>query len=190
MSLVLHIVRRGLCGHPNPASPLVMLSLWLRGPLRSPPHHLPWFVRVYKPHRGPHIGSIMSRDVSSLSDISRMTTESDGAFKRAASSFRNFIKAGGEFPPERGTWCLCSRPLGSRPLLLTRIHISQMQIAIISMSLMRAVSLFVMFVPGAVDVTASRFALAWASRTLIMRKLKGLEDIIREWHPFVVRISV
>jgi len=65
-----------------------------------------------------------------------------------------------------------------------------MQIAIISMSLMRAVSLLVTFVSGPVDVTASRFALAWASRTLIMRKLKGLEDIIRERHPFVVRISV
>ena len=92
-------------GHPNPASPLVMLSLWLRGStLRSPHHYLPWFVRVYKPHCGPHIDSIMSRDVSNLSDISRMTTESDGTFKRAASSFRNFIKAGGEFPPERGTW--------------------------------------------------------------------------------------
>jgi len=120
--LVLLHIRRAFAlgfGHPNPASPLVMYSLWLRGSsLRSPHHHLPWFVRVYKPHRGPHIDLIMSRDVSNLSDISRMTTESDGAFKRAASSFRNFIKARSEFPPERGTWYYLRSP----PLLLTRIR--------------------------------------------------------------------
>jgi len=64
-----------------------------------------------------------------------MTTESDGTFKRAASSFRNFIKAGGEFPPERDRY---------------HLYVS--------------------------------YACPWASRTLIMRKLKGLEDII----PFTV----
>src|SRR5260221_6752781 len=86
--------------------------LWLRG-LRLP--HSPSAcstlrllpsVPSFKPLLRPHIGPLhMSRDVSHLSDISRMTTETGGAFKRAPSSFRNFIQAGGEFPPERGTWC-------------------------------------------------------------------------------------
>jgi len=60
-----------------------------------------------------------------------MTTEPGGAFKRAPSSFRNFIQAGGEFPPERDRY---------------HLYVS--------------------------------YACPWASRTLIMRKLKGLEDII------------
>ena len=45
----------------------------------------------------------MSRDVSSQSDISKMNVEPDGSFKRAPSSFRNFIQKGGQFPPEKGT---------------------------------------------------------------------------------------
>jgi len=60
-----------------------------------------------------------------------MTTEPGGAFKRAPSSFRNFIQAGGELPPERDRY---------------HLYVS--------------------------------YACPWASRTLIMRKLKGLEDII------------
>jgi len=44
----------------------------------------------------------MSRDVSGQSDISKMTVEPDGSFKRAPSSFRNFIQKGGQFPPEKG----------------------------------------------------------------------------------------
>jgi glutathionyl-hydroquinone reductase len=45
----------------------------------------------------------MSRDVSSQSDINVMKVEGDGSFKRAPSSFRNFIQKGGQFPPEKGT---------------------------------------------------------------------------------------
>ena len=45
----------------------------------------------------------MSRDVSGQSDISKMNVEPDGSFKRAPSSFRNFIQKGGQFPPEKGT---------------------------------------------------------------------------------------
>ena len=44
----------------------------------------------------------MSQDVSAQSDISKMKVEPDGSFKRAASSFRNFIQKGGQFPPEKG----------------------------------------------------------------------------------------
>ncbi|KAI0050359.1 glutathione S-transferase [Auriscalpium vulgare] len=73
----------------------------------------------------------MSRDVSHQTDISKMKLEQDGSFKRAASSFRNFIKAGGEFPPEKDRY---------------HLYVS--------------------------------YACPWASRTLIMRKLKGLDDFI------------
>ena len=46
----------------------------------------------------------MSRDTSHQSDVTKIPTDADGAFKRPASSFRNFIQAGGKFPPERGTY--------------------------------------------------------------------------------------
>jgi putative glutathione S-transferase len=52
----------------------------------------------------------MSRDVSHFSDISKSKTEADGSFKRAPSSFRNFVKVGGQFPPEKGTSYLESFP--------------------------------------------------------------------------------
>ena len=35
-------------------------------------------------------------------DIAKMKSESDGSFKRKASSFRNFITQDGEFTPEKG----------------------------------------------------------------------------------------
>ena len=44
----------------------------------------------------------MSREVSSQSDISKMKVEPDGSFKRAPSSFRNFVQKDGQFPPEKG----------------------------------------------------------------------------------------
>lgn len=44
----------------------------------------------------------MSRDVSTQSDIGKMTVEPDGSFKRAPSSFRSSIQKGGHFPPEKG----------------------------------------------------------------------------------------
>lgn len=72
-----------------------------------------------------------SKDAIQQSDITKMKTEPDGSFKRAASSFRNIIEKGGQFEPE-----------------LDRYHLY--------------VSL----------------ACPWATRTLIVRKLKGLEDII------------
>ncbi|KAG9241823.1 glutathione S-transferas-like protein [Calycina marina] len=54
-----------------------------------------------------------------------------GEFKRGASQFRNFIKKGGEFPPEAGRY---------------HLYVS--------------------------------YACPWAHRTLIVRKLKGLEEVI------------
>ena len=59
----------------------------------------------------------MSRDVSGQSDISKMKVEPDGSFKRAASSFRNSVQKGGQFPPEKGTPqspLFCSDPQTSR----------------------------------------------------------------------------
>ncbi|KAF8348534.1 glutathione S-transferase [Amanita rubescens] len=72
-----------------------------------------------------------TRDVSHLTDIGKMKTESDGTFKRQDAEFRNFIVKGGKFEPETGRY---------------HLYVS--------------------------------YACPWATRTLIMRKLKGLEDII------------
>ncbi|KAH9956488.1 glutathione S-transferase [Russula dissimulans] len=77
----------------------------------------------------------MSRDTSHQSDVTKMPIDTNGVFKRPASSFRDFIKAGGKFPPERDRY---------------HLYVS--------------------------------YACPWASRTLIVRKLKGLEDVI----PFTV----
>jgi putative glutathione S-transferase len=71
------------------------------------------------------------RDVSHQSDINKMKTSDEGAFKRAASSFRNFIEKGGQFQPEKDRY---------------HLYVS--------------------------------YACPWATRTLIVRKLKGLDDII------------
>jgi glutathionyl-hydroquinone reductase len=76
-----------------------------------------------------------TRDVTNLSDITKIPTDAQGAFKRPASSFRNFIQAGGQFPPEKDRY---------------HLYVS--------------------------------YACPWATRALIVRKMKGLEDII----PFTV----
>ena len=39
---------------------------------------------------------------SSQSDVNKLKVEADGSWKRPASSFRNTIEPGGEFPPEEG----------------------------------------------------------------------------------------
>jgi len=72
-----------------------------------------------------------TKDTTLQSDISKMTTEPDGSFKRADASFRNTIAKGSQFEPE-----------------IDRYH------------------LYV------------SYACPWATRTLIVRKLKGLESII------------
>ncbi|KAH6917925.1 glutathione S-transferase [Coprinopsis sp. MPI-PUGE-AT-0042] len=79
----------------------------------------------------PNLRTMATRDVSSQSDITKMKTEADGTFKRAASAFRNTIEQGGKFEPDRDRY---------------RLYVS--------------------------------YACPWATRTLILRKLKGLDDII------------
>ncbi|KAF9460029.1 glutathione S-transferase [Collybia nuda] len=72
-----------------------------------------------------------TRDVTLQSDITKMKTEPDGSFKRAAASFRDTIEKGGKFEPANDRY---------------HLYVS--------------------------------YACPWATRTLIVRKLKGLEDII------------
>nr|GAT46139.1 glutathione S-transferase [Mycena chlorophos] len=71
----------------------------------------------------------MSRDTSHYSDISKMKSSADGSFNRLASTFREFIKPGGRFAPEKGRY---------------HLYVS--------------------------------YACPWATRTLIVRKLKGLDE--------------
>ncbi|KAH0826595.1 glutathione S-transferase [Lanmaoa asiatica] len=90
-----------------------------------------------------------TRDASLQADIGKMKLEPDGSFNRAASSFRNWIQKDGVFAAERD-----------------RYH------------------LYVSFAcrtsspPFFVLLSFQPLVVAWATRTLITRKLKGLEDII------------
>lgn len=77
------------------------------------------------------VRTMTTKDATLQSDITKLRTETDGSFKRADASFRNFIEKGGYFEPQ-----------------LDRYH------------------LYV------------SYACPWATRTLIVRKLKGLEDVI------------
>lgn len=48
----------------------------------------------------------MSRDVSHQSDIAKFKPDSDGQFRRKASTFRDTIEEGGKFAPEKGRYRL------------------------------------------------------------------------------------
>lgn len=43
-----------------------------------------------------------TKSYEAQSDIGGIKTEKDGSWKRQVSSFRHFVKEGGEFPPEKG----------------------------------------------------------------------------------------
>lgn len=75
----------------------------------------------------------------------------DGAFRRQASSFRNVIEKGGEFPPEKGK-------------LLNRERWPKMMLNLVVCS-------------GRYHLYISH-ACPWANRTAIVRRLKGLESFI------------
>ncbi|KAF7302873.1 Glutathione S-transferase [Mycena kentingensis (nom. inval.)] len=72
-----------------------------------------------------------TRNVDHLTDVDQLPREADGSFKRVQSTFREFIKKGGRFAPEKDRY---------------HLYVS--------------------------------YGCPWATRTLIVRKLKGLEDII------------
>ena len=112
--------------------------------------------------------TMSQRDVSKFSDISKSISEPDGSFNRKPSSFRSFIEKDGHFAPEKGAL----HAYACTPPVPTLVH---QQAGTTSMSHTHAVSSLVFSLPRRVRRV---FLLAWATRTLIVRKLKGLEDFI------------
>lgn len=111
-----------------------------------------------------------TRDTTLQSDVTKIKIEADGSFKRAESTFRDTIEKGGKFEPEAGghfnslpRYCFTQGP--SR-----------------SLSSIRLVCLPYVSYPNHNHPRRllRGLPLAWATRTLIVRKLKGLEDLIRE----------
>lgn len=110
-----------------------------------------------------------SKDVSSQTDISKMKTSDDGSFKRAPMVFRNVIEKGGKFEPELGvfvwfSWTVLSR-VNSDEIGRYHLYVSYACRAWISIS--------------AFNYLNWLLNTAWATRTLIVRKLKGLDGLIR-----------
>lgn len=90
----------------------------------------------------------------------------DGSFKRQTSSFRDAIEKGGKFEPEKGEgFSISAKPDTSLTLLSGRYHLY--------VSLAWYVQRRRSWVPVA-DWPSSYSP--WAHRTLIVRKLKGLEE--------------
>lgn len=48
------------------------------------------------------VRTMTTKDATLQSDITKLRTETDGSFKRADASFRNFIQKGGYFEPQLG----------------------------------------------------------------------------------------
>lgn len=82
----------------------------------------------------------------------------DGEFRRLPSVFRSHVEVGGRFPPEKGRYLL---------------YVSY------GVSLALRASNF-----PASDFVLGQTACPWAHRTLITRKLKGLEEFIDVWVRF------
>src|SRR5258706_9494521 len=88
------------------------------------------------------------RDVSTQSDLKQLKREADGSFNRAPSTFRDIVQGGSKYEPEKGIGQYHSNPTATHGPFTGRYH------------------LYV------------SYGCPWASRTLIVRKLKGLEDAI------------
>jgi glutathionyl-hydroquinone reductase len=115
---------------------------------------------IAKPIRPPATRRIMSRDVSHQSDISKSKNEDDGQFRRKDAQFRDSITDDGKFTPEKGRY---------------RLYVSY------------ACREWVAWREEQYDITD--YTTAWATRTLIVRQLKGLEDIIRMYHLSTSEVS-
>ena len=115
--------------------------------------------------------TMVTKDTTLQSDISKRKKESDGSFKQADASFRNTIAKGSQFEPEIGgfqrfisdffwpKYFLCLlRPLSPLCFLCLSYVLHSWDHGFVSFDM---------------------FVTAWATRALIVRKLKGLESIIR-----------
>src|SRR6266576_6817717 len=92
-------------------------SLALLSRPHSPSSHLIHIRRLGK-------RTMTTRDVTNISDVTKVPTDAQGAFKRPASTFRNFIQAGGQFPPEKDRYhCYVSYacPWGTSTLILRKL---------------------------------------------------------------------
>jgi hypothetical protein len=96
-------------------------------------------------------------------------TQADGSWKMHISNFRNTIQEGGEFPPEKG------KRQPSRGPSHVEQRVASRQIPLICLIYLSYATTFVKS-----DTTQTDAEVAYATRTLIVRKLKGLEDFIRE----------
>jgi len=117
----------------------------------------------------PHINSRRRLTTATMSqaDISKSNpVDGDGSFKRADAFFRNHVKKGGEFAPEAGTFESCTI---SSPILISFIGRYHLYVSYAC----RTHPLC-----SLENSTLLTFIIAWAHRTLIYRKLKGLEDMI------------
>ena len=114
--------------------------------------------------------TMAAKDTTLQSDISKMKVEADGSFKRADSSFRNTIAKGSRFEPEKGGFqCFMWLFLAEILVYLDRYHLY--------VSYACRTSSFIVGVR--ICCINWHVYTAWATRTLIVRKLKGLESIIR-----------
>lgn len=169
--LALRLSRHSL--HKTGCSSLSILHIRPLSYLRCiPAHSSPQQLKYPQPRQSLR-GYTMSqpaRDVSHQTNINKMKTE-NGNFNRAASSFRNFIEKDGQFPPEKGTLY----PIISASIVLLNFGT---QTDITSTFRMPAVSCFLDLIHEKL-FNIHTLIIAWATRTLIMRRLKGLEDIIR-----------
>jgi Glutathione S-transferase, N-terminal domain len=108
------------------------------------------------------------KDTTDISDPSKFKLEADGSLKRPATVFHNFIEKGGAFEPQAGNQWF-------HDLLLCGTDSPDCR-SLPSLCVVRLPSVFLPLIEMLNLIVIS----AWAHRTLIVRKLKGLEDIICE----------
>jgi hypothetical protein len=115
--------------------------------------------------------TMTTRDTTLQSDIAKMKTEKDGSFKRADASFRNTIAKGSRFEPEHG-WVSVLLPIVFCPEILPYLDRYHLYVSY-------ACRMSYLCPWALAKLCQLTYFTAWATRTLIVRKLKGLESIIR-----------